>query len=602
MTWLSRLRPTDRKISQRASNRRRRMATLDFLEDRTLLSNVVTSITHASNGAITLNILGDTHSDSFGITENANGTVTVTGTGRTQINGSPLGVAFTTTQPISNIGVTLPGSGVDIDHVSLTGHGTVQNVSITVPGVSPTTAATCLFLTVTNTNNAGSLTVNDAPYSSASGAVNNSGGQLTATVTGSHFTALTIEQDGCCPANYTLDHDTVPGAVTLEQGTANGNSVTVTNDTFGATTITQFFAPSVTMGGGNSDSCTGQGDTVTVDDSQIFSLAVYQNGRANPSNGHNGGGMTIDIGTTSDVEVALTGFGVIAEQPYASGGDTIHIESITQYGRAPNSWVHGPPSIYTLQGDGGGETTTVDSSVVFGNISIYQGNGAGDQVFVGNDEAGYTLAVGPFIEDFFGDLTIVQGNGFADTVTINSVGSEPPLNAADVNIFNNVYISQGNGTVGAPGDPCCGGQPGGDTVNLDESVITSDLFIFQNAYINSDGLATGTLYNASGNNTINIALNEQVLVGNQTFLYQGGSNNTVNLGGAGDPSGIDFETTYLDIWTGWGGGGFVSAANTVVDVGSFFGNNWTINGAGDGNTFEDLGGNINVTYGPGYTG
>jgi hypothetical protein len=59
------------------------MATVETLEGRTLLSNVVTSFTHdAITGANTLNITGDTHDDTFSVTENySNGFVTLVGTG-----------------------------------------------------------------------------------------------------------------------------------------------------------------------------------------------------------------------------------------------------------------------------------------------------------------------------------------------------------------------------------------------------------------------------------------------------------------------------------------------------------------------------------------
>lgn len=61
MTWLSRLLPQSARLPRladqnrrtRQGQRRRRMATLETLEGRTLLSNVVTSFTHdAITGAV----------------------------------------------------------------------------------------------------------------------------------------------------------------------------------------------------------------------------------------------------------------------------------------------------------------------------------------------------------------------------------------------------------------------------------------------------------------------------------------------------------------------------------------------------------------------
>ena len=87
MTWLSRLLPqspslerlADHKHDRRAQQGRRRrlMANLDRLEERTLLSNVTTAIVAHEPSSIT----GDTHNDSFSVTENnATGQVTVVGT------------------------------------------------------------------------------------------------------------------------------------------------------------------------------------------------------------------------------------------------------------------------------------------------------------------------------------------------------------------------------------------------------------------------------------------------------------------------------------------------------------------------------------------
>ena len=84
MTWLSRLLPQSPSLQRladhnhghraRQGRRRRRMANLETLENRTLLSNVTA---YLATG--TLTITGDTHNDEFSVTENDNGTVTARG-------------------------------------------------------------------------------------------------------------------------------------------------------------------------------------------------------------------------------------------------------------------------------------------------------------------------------------------------------------------------------------------------------------------------------------------------------------------------------------------------------------------------------------------
>ncbi len=135
-------------------------------------------------------------------------------------------------------------------------------------------------------------------------------------------------------------------------------------------------------------------------------------------------------------------------------------------------------------------------------------------------------------------------------------------------------------------------------------------------------MASGSIANGAGNDLVEIGgdpngvlypdgtavIPSQVTVGDSTYIYQGGANNEVDLGGAFDPSGIDFSTTYLDIWTGAGGGGYVTAVNTWVWNGSAFGLSYVINGGGTGNTYSDYGGNFvdgvpsTLPFGPGYSG
>ncbi|MGA7501045.1 MAG: fibronectin type III domain-containing protein [Isosphaeraceae bacterium] len=229
------------------------------------------------------------------------------------------------------------------------------------------------------------------------------------------------------------------------------------------------------------------------------------------------------------------------------------------------------------------------TTVTAGNISVTQGDAAGDSIVISADSAGYTTPSGPIVTDYFGLLKIVQGNGYEDGVTITPVGTEYTLQ----NVFNNVLIIQGDSLDGMPVD--CS-APTGDFVNIDGTTINSSLFIFQNVLFGEGSTDADPVISGDGpglgNNVVLIATTtglpataDQVVVGEWTYIYQGGANNTDILGGVVDPSGIDFGTGYLDIYTGAGGGGFVLATNTLVWYGSYFGNNSVVNGGGDGNTY-----------------
>ncbi len=242
MNWVSRLLPHKSSlpwptrpvhVSRRVRCRRGR-ANLETLEGRTLLSNVVTSFAHdPATGANTLIISGDAHNDTFSVTENADGTVTLVGTPRTTINATEL--PYTTTQAIGNITISLPGTTTNTDQVTMTGLGkgtatTVRNVSITVTGT------TALTLSVNNVNNSGTLTLADGTSTVA-------GGGLHATVDNSHFTALSIYETGCCQTSVELGNDSIPGAVSVTEGVADGNSITVDKgDSFGSTVLRRVLA------------------------------------------------------------------------------------------------------------------------------------------------------------------------------------------------------------------------------------------------------------------------------------------------------------------------------------------------------------------------
>ena len=250
------------------------MMSLEALEGRTLLSNVTVSFPTPSSP---LTITGDTSNDNFTITENLDGTVTVApgatrvvpGVGvvpPSTIDGSS--APFTTGSAVTSIIVTLPGTS-NFDFVTLYGQGkttptTVQTVAVTATGANLTfTAGT----TATNgVDNSGSFVVSDT-FTSAVNAV------LTATVNNSSFASLSITQTGGGPDSTAvkLGNDNIPASVSVSEGNANGDCITLDNgDTFGTTTLLQG------NGGPTNPNSLGNSDTVKVSNSSANNLLIQQ--------------------------------------------------------------------------------------------------------------------------------------------------------------------------------------------------------------------------------------------------------------------------------------------------------------------------------------
>ena len=146
------------------------------------------------------------------------------------------------------------------------------------------------------------------------------------------------------------------------------------------------------------------------------------------------------------------------------------------------------------------------------------------------DSAGYVFYVGTYSFAFNGNVNIIQGNGYADLAVLD-----------DGNVVNNVNIIQGD-SIFTPG--CLPGL--GDEVDIDDTSVDNNISIVQ-----------GASEADVGNNVVNIATKSAIFAGGAASITEVGANNgnnTITLGGANDPSGIDFQTDYLDIYTGNGGG------------------------------------------------
>jgi len=277
-------------------------------------------------------------------------------------------------------------------------------------------------------------------------------------------------------------------------------------------------------------------------------------------------------------------------------------------------------------GDANSDCVYVDDSLINTSLSVTEGSGKCDVI-----EAGYyskdvlggsvTFSQGSgnydeaSVEDSIavGSISITQGDGKNDTVTLDC-GIE---NFGAEQYFNNVYISQGSGSIYAAG---CDQQTG-DTINVNWTWITSNMWLEQGEYYGETSpLPTNSSDPGTelGSNTINIATTSPVYVGYSTVILETGEynqNNTIIMGGiAGPDSGsIDFETGYLDVYTGLGGGAYVQVENTQVDYGALGiftlltsdGNPYNITGGGGGNSagidnFSSLTVSIDPAFSQGY--
>ena len=643
MTWLSRLLPQSARLPRladqnrrtRQGQRRRRMATLETLEGRTLLSNVTVSFPTPSSP---LTITGDTFNDNFTITENLDGTVTVApgamrvvpGVGvvpASTIDGSS--TAFTTGSAVTSIIVNLPGT-TNFDFVTLTGQGkttptTVGNVTVTATGANLTFAAN-------NVDNSGSLAVSDT-FTSTVNAV------LTATVNNSSFALLSITQTGGGPdsTSVTLGNDNVPASVSVSEGNANGDSITVNGDTFGTTTLLQG------NGGPTNSNSLGNSDTVSVSNSSANNLLIEQL--------LNGTNNKITVNTLSIAAINPIGLhdGLTTSQGNGNG-DITTITGVTTLNNAPPPNLPFPPfyatsNIVVGQGSGTGDSASVTYSTVPGSISITQKDVAGspgDSATIDHDTVGYTETIGTTVLAAFpGNLTILQGNASIDTATVSNstaIGGNvlitqgngggtilvPPGDSATVTgvtagtrlsngtiVGGNITINQGTGSddsATVSGSTALGNvsitqkdvaaNPSGDTATVSGDTVTGNITILQG--FASGDIATIDPTSAGGNVTItqfdgagDTATVDLTSVGGNVTISQGN--------GGSDTATVDVTTTvggYVSISQGNGGGD--TATVDFTTVGGYVSISQG-NGGGDTATVDPLsvGGNVTISQGNG---
>jgi len=432
--------------------------------------------------------------------------------------------------------------------------------------------------TVTNSTVLGNISVSQGNGNTDTALVNNDLIVANPVVAGN----ITVSQGNGNQDSATISNSTAPGNISISQG--NGGPTNVTTGTTGDSALilndTTVSNPqgvlgnlSITQGNGNFNKATVIGSTA------LGNVSITQGSGSNDS---------ALIGPT------VAGVNVSISQGNGNS-DTATVTAVTAGGSITISQLNGNSDAATIsnsttadgvtisQGNGNSDTALMTRDTVAGDITITQANGTTDTVSVTGTRAGsFTVSGGFVTSETGGQLTITQGNGAGDVVNLDSAGG--------VNdVFNNVSITQGNASIAAPG----GGQgsPGstlGDTVNVNDTNITSNLLISQGGGFGGAG---------AGNYTVNIGVTSAVTAGGFSVIQQAGTQNSVFLGTNG-VTAASFTTSFLDIWTG-SGGSFVVAQNTNVVIGAagfFFG--FVIDSNGGSNLFIDAGGNTNVSASP----
>jgi hypothetical protein len=393
MTWLSRLLPQGTRLPLVStpkgrtplSKRHRRMATLERLEERRLLTggSVSTSAFNFSASG-NLNLLTDGGNNTFEIYEFKSGGatfVTLNATGTTRIDGNL--TTWTSNHPVANITVTATNTTVDHDQILMDSDGQAE----TTKNVTFSYNKGWLQLDVEGVRNAGSFALSTH-------------GQLDLTINNSSFTGISVNQDLCCPAHVTLTNDTSNGGpVTVKEGWGDKSSIYLSNDSFGITNLAQEQGahPVAT-------NCNGIGDTITVLGSKVSDLTVTQgSGAANC--------VTIDgLGVMKNGNKANSFFGVVVSQGDGKG-DCAYVSGI--YIANPNANVGSCAGISITQGNGQGDIAQITNSTVPGNVTIQQGDGHYDSALVDNVLAGSPNDL------TCGYIHITQGNGYDDSATVD---------------------------------------------------------------------------------------------------------------------------------------------------------------------------------------
>jgi len=436
----------------------------------------------------------------------------------------------------------------------------------------------------------------------------NDSASILGSVIGSGGASITqSDQAGLFGDQARINNNTVAGSDTISQGAANGDlaqilggsaggNVTVTQGngvgdiaqvsltSIGANTSIPGGNASITQGNGNNDVATllGPGTannsgsirgnaTITQgngnnDTGVIAYLTIGGNILVNQGNGNNDAGEIETVRSTGGTVATSTTPAVPISIGVTQGNGNNDIAAIVELIATGGGVGAAATSISISQGTGNADWAEIASvNATFANVTITQRdlatNARGDTAYVLFVNVGF-VGAGNTDANGTGDVTITQGDAPGDVALVQR-GSA-----------NNVTIVQGANT-----QTFDGSNLASSVAEVDDETVTSNITITQGT---PNSLGTGVA--AIGFDYVGLAGlafvptappqftplvapvtgSSPVTAGGVTTINQSGANNIVLLG----DTNSSFYTTFLDVFTGNGGGAFVLVQNTTT-FGSF---------------------------------
>ena len=579
---------------------------------------LIQQLLDGANNQITVNALGVASINPAGL---LGGVTTSQGNGA----GNSTTITGATTPTPLNINIALPPGFSPSNIVVGQGGGSGDSASVTsstVPG----------NISISEQDVAGNLTPDSALISG-----DNVGYTQGSPVLAGFAGNLTITQ-GNALDTATVNGSTAVGNVSISQGNGGGTSTSPSGDQATITDVTAGVVLSSGIYGGNLTIIqgTGSGDSAAVSGSSaVGNLSITQaDVAANPFGDSStvfddavGGNVTIAqsnaSGNTVAADLTTVGGNVTITQNDVAGnplGDAATVVVTTVGGNISVAQGNansdaGTVDVETIggdvlinQGSGSGNSATMSGSSAVVNVSIAQASGNGDSASIsGVTAAGnITITQSDVASNAIGDtanlIDVTAGstdsNGLAVNGTATITQGNAPGDVALLNgdAFNNVAITQGD-NVQAPDS----GVVDSDVAEINGTSVSNNISIIQGTGTITAADA-GLYVTAIGFDYLGLISGDQasgsVTVGGDTYIYQHYANNQIFLGDSGSGS-VEFTTTFLDAYTGAGGGAYVQVSNTVVADGTLgIFSPYCINGAGEITSVLDNASSLTATVNP----